>query len=82
MYSETGASKYGASDPTVKAILEQNTITNNYWGRVGIGFSSVELYKAKKWDVPCEINLSAQKLLNAKNTADYQRYDLDFRLYF
>jgi hypothetical protein len=82
MYSETGASKYGASDPAVKAILEQNTITNNYWGRVGIGFSSVELYKAKKWDVPCEINLSAQKLLNAKNTADYQRYDLDFRLYF
>lgn len=82
IYSETGATTYGASDPRVKAVLEKDTIANNYWGKVGIGFSSVELYKAKKMDIPCEINLSAQRLLNAKNAANYDRFDLDFRLYF
>lgn len=82
VYSETGASTYGASDPKVKATLEKDTIVNNYWGKVGIGFSSVDLYKAKKMDIPFEVNLSAQRLLNAKNAADYDRFDLDFRLYF
>jgi hypothetical protein len=82
MYSETGSSEYSATDPKVKAILEQNTAYNNYWGKVGVGLTSLDLYKMKKIDIPCEINLSAQKLLNAKNAADYERFDLDFRLYF
>jgi hypothetical protein len=82
IYSETGATTYGASDPRVKATLEKDTIVNNYWGKVGVGFSTVELYKAKKMDIPCEIGVSAQRLLNAKNAANYERFDLDFKLYF
>jgi hypothetical protein len=82
IYSETGSSRYGALDPKVKSVLELNTFSTNQWARVGIGFSSVELYKMKKMDIPCELNLSAQKLLNAKNAANYERFDLDFRLYF
>lgn len=82
IYSETGATSYGASDPRVKATLEKDTIANNYWGKVGVGVSTVEMYKAKKMDIPCEVNLSAQRLLNAKNSANYDRFDLDFRLYF
>lgn len=82
IYSETGATSYGAADPRVKAVLEQNTSSNNYWGKVGVGFSSVDLYKAKKMDIPFEVNLSAQRLLNAKNSYNYDRFDLDFRLYF
>lgn len=82
IYNETAASTYGASDPNVKSTLELNTFSINEWARVGIGFSSVELYKMKKMDIPCELNLSAQKLLNAKNAANYERFDLDFRLYF
>ncbi len=82
IYGNTGSSRYGASDPKVKAALEQNTSSIAHWARVGVGLSSVELYKAKKMDIPCEINLTAQKLLNAKNSANYERFDLDFRLYF
>lgn len=82
IYSETGATTYGASDPRVKAVLEQDTSSNNYWGKVGVGFSSVDLYKAKKMDIPFEVNLSAQRLLNAKNSYNYDRFDLDFRLFF
>lgn len=82
IYNQTGPSTIEARDPRVKAILESNTESTNQWARVGIGLSSIELYKAHKMDVPCELNFSAQKLLNAKNSANYTRYDLDFRLYF
>ncbi|RPJ78793.1 MAG: hypothetical protein EHM20_03040 [Alphaproteobacteria bacterium] len=80
--SETKASQYGATDPRVKNALEQNTSNSNQWARIGIGFSSIELYKKKKMDIPFEISLTAQRLLNAKNAANYDRADLDFRLYF
>lgn len=82
IFSEQGESTYTATDPRVKNVLQQNSSTSNQWGRIGVGFSSVELYKRKKMDIPFEISLSAQKLLNAKNAANYERFDLDFRLYF
>lgn len=82
LYNETGASRYEASNLKVKSVLETNTLTINQWARVGIGFSSVEMYKAKKIEIPFEFNLSAQKILNAKNSVNYERFDCDFRLYF
>lgn len=82
IFNEVGVSTYGASSEKVKEVLEQNTASSAHWVKLGLGFSTVELYKSKKLDVPCEINLSAQKLLNAKNSAKYERFDLDFRLYF
>lgn len=82
IFSETDSSTYTTSDPKVKTVMEQDTASSNRWGRVGVGFSSVELYKQKKMDIPFEVNLSAQKLLNAKNSANYERFDLDLRLYF
>jgi hypothetical protein len=80
--NEISASRYGSSNAKVNSTLELNTYTTNEWARIGVGFSSVELYKRKKMEIPCELNLSAQKLLNAKNAANYARFDLDFRLYF
>ncbi|MDO9184261.1 MAG: hypothetical protein Q7U04_17740 [Bacteriovorax sp.] len=82
IYNRTGSSDYQASDPKVKSVLDSNTLVINQWVRVGIGFSSIEMYKSKKMEIPFELNLSAQKLINAKNTANYSRFDLDFRLYF
>lgn len=80
--NETGASTYKTTDLKVKEILEKNSTTSNRWERLGVGFSSLELYKSKKMDIPFEINLSAQKLISAKNSPNYKRYDLDFRFYF
>lgn len=45
-------------------------------------FSTVEAYKRNKFDMPIDIGVTAQRLLNAKNTTDYDRIDLDFRMYF
>ena len=73
---------YDITDPDVKSALESNTSSSAQWLKIGIGFSTVEAYKRKKFDLPLDIGVSAQRLLNAKNTASYDRFDLDFRLYF
>lgn len=69
-------------DKKVKEALESNTATESRWLRVGMGFSTIEAYKRKKFDLPFEVGVSAQKLLNARNTASYQRIDVDLKLFF
>lgn len=73
---------YDITDPDVKKALEADTDSNSHWVKVGLGFSSVEAYKRKNFDVPMDIGVSVQRLLNAKNTASFDRIDFDFKLYF
>jgi len=83
MLGSTGQTNYyDITDPDVKKALEADTSSSNQWLKIGIGFSTVEAYKRKKFDLPMDIGVSAQRLLNAKNTASYDRIDLDFKLYF
>jgi hypothetical protein len=73
---------YDITDKNVRNALEKNTDSSSRWARVGLGFSTVEAYKRKKFDLPLDIGISAQKLINAKNSPSYERYDVDFKLYF
>ncbi len=82
IYNQTDASIYDTKNTNVKSTLEYNSYSNNQWARLGIGFSGLDLYRKKKLDIPFELNLSAQKLLNAKNAANYERFDLDLKLFF
>ena len=83
MMGSTGQTNYyDITDPDVKKALEADTSSSSQWLKIGIGFSTVEAYKRKKFDVPVDIGISAQRLLNAKNTASSDRIDLDFKLYF
>ena len=72
---------YEITDSNVKNALESNTSSNAQWLKIGLGFTTVEAFKRKKFDLPMDIGVSAQRLINAKNTASYDRFDLDFRLY-
>lgn len=83
MAGVTGKTNYfDVKDPDVKNALESETNSSNQWVRVGIGFTTTEAYKRKTFDIPFDIGVTAQRLLNAKNTASYDRIDLDFRMYF
>ena len=82
LYSSVGSSKYSASNIKIAAALADQTASSAEWVRLGAGYSSVEAYKAKRADIPFEINIYAQKLVNAKSAPSYSRYDLEFRLYF
>jgi hypothetical protein len=77
-----GGTTYEIPEQNLKSSMEANTTSFTQWGRIGLGFSGVELYKRKKVDIPFEFNLSYQRIINGKNTADYERIDADFRLYF
>lgn len=83
LLSTTGKTVYAnVEDKKVKKALEDDTESESRWIRVGIGLSSIEAYKRKKFDMPLDFGISAQRLLNAKNTASYDRFDIDFKLYF
>lgn len=77
-----GATTYDIPEQNLKSAMEANTQSLTQWGRIGLGFSGVELYKRKRIDIPFEFNLSYQRIISAKNSADFERVDADFRLYF
>ncbi len=81
--ADVGQTKYSeVEDSNVRSNLEADTATESRWLRVGMGLSTLEAYKRKKFEVPLEVGVSAQRLLNAKNTANYDRVDFDFKFYF
>jgi hypothetical protein len=83
IFASIGKASYAnISQNNVKNALENETDSQSSWLRLGLGFSTIEAYKRKKFDMPFDIGISAQRLLNAKNTANYDRVDLDLKLYF
>jgi hypothetical protein len=66
----------------IRNALESNTESSSHWIKVGLGINTTQAYKAKKFDIPLDISVNAQKLLNAKNTVSYDRIDIDFKFYF
>jgi hypothetical protein len=80
--NKTNQTEYNISNPKTKYALESGTDTLAQWGKISFGVNTIELYKKKQFELPVEIILSAQKLINGQNTANYNRYDLDMKFYF
>lgn len=70
------------SDAKIRRALETDTESSSRWVRIGVGFSTIEAFQRKKFYIPMDIGVSAQRLISAKNTHNYDRVDLDFKLYF
>lgn len=83
VFEQTGQSTYSqVGNAKVQRALEADTDSQAQWVRLGIGFSTIEAYKRKKFDIPFDVGVTAQRLLNAKNTESFDRIDLDVKLYF
>lgn len=83
LLSNTSQTTYNnVADAKVKRALEEDTESESRWVRLGVGLSTIEAYNRKKFDIPLDVGISVQRLLNAKNAASYDRIDLDFKLYF
>lgn len=82
LYNKTFKADYNIADTQTKNALEHGTDTVSEWAKLSLGFSTVELYKKKQFEVPFEIVVSGQKLINAQNAADYSRIDVDLKLYY
>tara|TARA_R110000868_G_scaffold132380_3_gene343223 strand:+ start:43778 stop:44944 length:1167 start_codon:yes stop_codon:yes gene_type:complete len=73
---------YSSNSPTADAINESNTELRSHTVRLGISYSTLELFKQKKFILPGAINFAIQSVLGGKNTPKYERADLEFRLFF
>lgn len=82
LYQSKESNRYETKNLTAKEILEKNSNEKSVWLKTGIKFSSIEFFKNNSFFVPFDIGGSYQTLIQGKNTADYHRLDVDFRLYF
>ncbi|GAB4017615.1 MAG: hypothetical protein Fur0010_18380 [Bdellovibrio sp.] len=71
-------SAYAESD----SYYEDSSNELSHIGRFNLGYSTVNLYKKKKFVAPLDINFSYQNIFDGKNIPKYDRFDLEFRLYF
>lgn len=62
--------------------LESNTNETTHTARINLGFSTVSLYKRKKFIAPMDLNIAGQSIFAGVNVPKYERYDFELRLYF
>tara|TARA_R110000868_G_scaffold104087_5_gene286270 strand:- start:486 stop:1652 length:1167 start_codon:yes stop_codon:yes gene_type:complete len=82
IFDYKGKDSYSSNSPTADAINESNTELRSHTLRLGISYSTLELFKQKKFILPGAINFAIQSVLGGKNTPKYERADLEFRLFF
>ena len=80
--NKVGSTKYDIADPSIKSAMEARTNSFSEWGKIGLNFSTIELYKRKKFSMPFDLGVSYQRILSAQNSPDFARVDVDFRFYF
>ena len=81
-YDKKNLDDYSSAFAISDEYLESNTNETTHTARINLGFSTVSLYKRKKFVAPLDINLAAQSIFSGVNVPKYERYDLEFRLYF
>lgn len=81
-YQITGATRYESPNTQANEVMAMDTDEEITTLRSGIKYSSVEAFKKGKFFAPMTIGLSMEQMLEGKNTPEYTRFDLDFRLYF
>ncbi|MCO4793769.1 MAG: hypothetical protein KC493_08660 [Bacteriovoracaceae bacterium] len=63
-------------------ILEKETSFQSHSLRLNFNFSTVSLFKKKKFIAPIDLNIAAQTILGGENTPKYERYDFEVRMFF
>lgn len=75
-------SKYESSNSLADSILALDTEKISHTGRININYSTVGLYKKKKFFAPINLNLAVQSIFAGKNIPKYDRVDFEIRLFF
>ncbi len=75
-------SDYKSIDPEADRIYELNSNSTSKQVKLALKFSSVNLFQAKKFVAPLDFTISGQRVIGGKNSPEYTRFDLDFRIFF
>lgn len=79
---KTGLSSYDSPNDRANIVMALNSDEEVRTLRTGIKYSSINAYQKKKFFAPFTLGLSVEQMLEGKNTPEFTRFDLDFRLYF
>jgi len=77
-----GISTYDSEYTDANRILGQNTDFETHMIGLGANLSTVTLYKKGIFAAPGFIDFKAKRMINGRNTPKYDRYEVQFRLYF
>ena len=81
-YFEKERNKYKNVSSEESLLLSNNTNEVQNWLKFKIKLSTIELYKKNQFKFPMDLALTYHTITSGINTANYNRIDLDFRLYF
>lgn len=74
--------KYTSAKPTSDRILETDTEKISHVARANLSYSTLSLYKQKRFFAPMNFNLAVQSIVAGKNVPKYERADFEVRLFF
>ena len=75
-------SNFKSSNPTADAILETDSDKITHTARINLTYSTLSLFKQKKFFMPISFVLSLQSVVAGKNVPKYERGDFEMRLFF
>jgi hypothetical protein len=73
---------YQSKLPKSDLILEEATERISHTGRVAISFSTLSMFQKKKFLLPLSFSLAVQSIFSGKNNPQYERVDLQVRMFF
>lgn len=82
LYEFKGKDEYQSAHAEADAILEKETKIKSHTLRFNVNFSTVSLFKKKKFIAPIDVNIAIQSIVGGTNTPKYERVDLELRLFF
>ena len=82
LFNYTAKSIYESDYSDANQILSTDTEKNSHSGKFELSFSTVELYKKKKFIMPFIISSSVQKTISGTNVPNYSRADINLKLFF
>lgn len=71
-----------SANPNADKILEKYTEKLSHTARFNIGYSTLNLFKRKKFFMPMNFNIAIQSVFAGKNVPRYDRGDFEIRLFF
>nr|BDT27569.1 transporter [Bacteriovorax sp. HI3] len=73
---------YRSSNAVADSILEEGTERISHTGRFSLGYTTLNLFKQKRFFLPLSLNLAVQSIFAGKNTPKYERADFQIRMFF
>lgn len=81
-FMQRGNSTFESSLNEANRILARDSHELSHTLKAGLKFTTIDLYKKKKFAAPMSLEFIARKVVQGQNTPEITRFDLEFRLYF